>query len=786
MNHRRFALLCLFVLGVALLRPAFAAEEPAVSLTIDSNHVVGQIDERIYSHFLEHIYHSCNGGLWGEIVWNRSFEEARTRDPWFVRGGCIVSPEKIVKESHFVIGDGDWKDYACAVEVRRTSAKGDVLIGVRGDHGQLALALGDGPAGFQLVHTVNNRKQHKDETRVLTARKGKIETGRWYLVRILCEGPRINSWLDEVPLLDSADNHGPKNGPVSFGVGQARAEFRNLRVVSQDGRELFDGQPPSPARHWQTIGNGSISLDTDRPLNSLRSIKIVNSEGETGVEQHKYRILKGEVYRGSLWARGDAPAGIVVRFRDGEKTVWEKTLAAPQADWQEFPLEVAAATTAEYSNLQIVVRGKATVWLDQVSLMPDRSKATGGFRPDLLAAVQGLRPPVIRWPGGSFVGGYFWKHGIGPQHTRIGKNGWDELDPLSFGLDEFMALCRKVGSEPLIAINVGLDKPELVQDACDLIEYCNGPADSKWGRLRAENGHAEPYRVKYFEIGNETWGMGAENYAKVVRQFVPPMKKADPSIQIAACGSGGISPRGIGLEWNRIVIQQAADLFDYLSIHHYENPDNFATGPGKYEAFFRETGRLIATSKNPQAKLFVSEWNAQSTDWRTGLYCGGILNGFERSSDLVAMATPALFLRHVSAPAWDNAFINFDYLTWFPAPNYVVMKLYRDHYARDRLAVSGDAGPLNVMATQAVDGRRLVLKAVNPSDRAVPVRVKIHGRFQPRQWKLLLVAPDDLNARNTLDKQHIVHEVEASIDGQGNEVRFTLPRWSVGVAEATR
>ena len=101
----------------------------------------------------------------------------------------------------------------------------------------------------------------------------------------------------------------------------------------------------------------------------------------------------------------------------------------------------------------------------------------------------------------------------------------------------------------------------------------------------------------------------------------------------------------------------------------------------------------------------MSEWNAQSTDWRTGLYAGGILNAFERSG-LVTMATPALFLRHVTAPAWDNAFINFDNRSWFPAPNYVVEKLYWDHFVPGLLKVDGEAPGLSVDAGKSSDGKQ--------------------------------------------------------------------------------
>ncbi len=134
---------------------------------------------------------------------------------------------------------------------------------------------------------------------------------------------------------------------------------------------------------------------------------------------------------------------------------------------------------------------------------------------------------------------------------------------------------------------------------------------------------------------------------------------------------------------------------------------------------------MIKKSANPNLKIDVSEWNAQSTDWRTGLYCGGLLNAFERCGDILEIGGPALFLRHVSATAWDNAFINFDQSSWFPAPNYVVMKLWRDHYAPERVAVSGEAGPLNVSATRRPADGAVIVKVVNPGDEQVSLELSL-------------------------------------------------------------
>ena len=144
-------------------------------------------------------------------------------------------------------------------------------------------------------------------------------------------------------------------------------------------------------------------------------------------------------------------------------------------------------------------------------------------------------------------------------------------------------------------------------------------------------------------------------------------------------------------------------------------------------------------------------------------------------------AGPALFLRHVSAKSWDNAFINFDHRTWFPAPNYVVMKLWRDHYAPQRLEVAGEAGGLEVMATKSADGKKLYLKVVNPTEAPAEVRVEVKGGFAPARASMLLVAPDSLDARNTLDKPDAIAAVPGKVERDGKTVRFNMPRWSAGV-----
>ena len=775
-------------LAAAALGQGNAAKE--VSYTIDPGRVLNRIDEKVYGHFFEHIYHSANGGLWGELVWNRSFEE-NTAGRWSIEDGQLIQSGSGT-DVRLVFGPPTadaWTDYEYTLEAQKTGGAEGFLILFRaasdrayywyniGGWGNLRHQLEKGAAGGR--RTIGR------------AVEGKIEKGKWYPIRVRCEGNRFQVWLDGERVLDYTDERSPHlAGQVGISTWSTQARFRNVKVATLDGKTLYEGLPSLGedkfgAKHWSIVGSGKAGIESDDPLNSNFCVQIDAAAGETGLSQGRFNIRKDEVYAGSLWARGRA-SGLTVRLvNGGDSIIAQQKLAAPGSDWQELKFELRPKVSDANATFQVIVPAGGNVRLDQVSMMPQSWQQAGGFRPDLLKAVAEIRVPIIRWPGGCFASPYRWKDGIGPQSRRrvTPRELWDDLDINSLGTDEFIALCRKVGAEPLIVVNIGTpqwnddaDTYDFLQDALDWIEYCNGPATSKWGKVRAANGHPEPYNVKYWEIDNETWGMGVDDYIAAVKRFAPAMRKADPSIELAACGSGGFD-----LTWNRRMIEGCGELFDYLSIHHYENPDRFADGPYNYERFIRQTGEIIAKSNNPKMKIYCSEWNAQSTDWRTGLYAGGMLNGFERCGDIYEIGGPALFLRHVSATAWDNAFINFDQCSWFPAPNYVVMQLWRDHYAPSRIAITPESKTLNTVATKSQNGKTLYVKTVNPGESAVALSLKLAEGFSPVAATMQVVAPGSLAARNTLVRPQAVRAEPGDVRIENNTMRLTLPPLSAAV-----
>src|SRR6266850_383679 len=160
-----------------------------------------------------------------------------------------------------------------------------------------------------------------------------------------------------------------------------------------------------------------------------------------------------------------------------------------------------------------------------------------GFRRDVLEAARPLRIPILRWPGGNFVSGYHWLDGVGPRDRRPRRSelAWYAEESNRFGTNEFIAYCRELGTEPFICVNMGSGT---MDEAQAWVEYCNGTGNTSWANLRRQHGHPEPYKVRYWGLGNEMYGswqignMNAHDYVKKARAFAMVMKRTDPSIEL--------------------------------------------------------------------------------------------------------------------------------------------------------------------------------------------------------------------------------------------------------------
>ncbi len=188
-----------------------------------------------------------------------------------------------------------------------------------------------------------------------------------------------------------------------------------------------------------------------------------------------------------------------------------------------------------------------------------------GFRLDVIHTLKDIQPAVIRWPGGCFVSAYHWKDGIGIKREPAFDKAWRVEESNIFGTDEYMEFCKLTGSEPYICTNADSGTQE---EMSDWVEYCNQRSEGKWAKLRIENGHPEPFNVKYWSIGNEnygSWEIGAKSlkeWGRYVKEAAKMMKRVDPNIELLA-------PSISELDWNQNLLLEAGDFLDWISIHHY-------------------------------------------------------------------------------------------------------------------------------------------------------------------------------------------------------------------------
>jgi len=396
---------------------------------------------------------------------------------------------------------------------------------------------------------------------------------------------------------------------------------------------------------------------------------------------------------------------------------------------------------------------------DEGSPLSDSS----GFRTDVLAALRTLQPPVVRWPGGNFVSGYRWTDGIGPRDARPRKIelAWGSEESNRFGTDEFIAYCRALGAEPHICINMGTGT---LDEAQAWVEYCNGTGDTYWANRRRANGHAEPYAVRYWGLGNEMYGewqiggMSAHEYVAAARRYARIMLRTDPTIELVGCGQWGDT------EWDRIVLEGLAELVRYHSIHIYTGSSDYLTNvlqPHQADRALRICEALIDQVRHTQrirdpVGIAYDEWNVwYRTRTATGR-AGGLEEQYDLSDALAVACFLNVFVRHCRSVAMANlaqmvnviapVFTRSDGL--FLQTIYHPLRLYAEHtqaIALDPLVISppltpeggiADLGPfqaLDAVASRDADRRVVTIAVINrhPHD-AIETSVELIGAVD--QW----------------------------------------------------
>lgn len=409
--------------------------------------------------------------------------------------------------------------------------------------------------------------------------------------------------------------------------------------------------------------------------------------------------VQGRTYKLSLFAKGNYKGGLKARLISADgKTVYAETTvdAAIGKKWNKYTAELTANANDPKAQFELVFDGKGTVTLDVVSLFPPTfMNRPNGLRPDLAQLLYNIRPKFVRFPGGCYVEGqespenaFHWEETIGPIEQRPGhKNvNWRYRTSDGMGFDEYLQLAEDLNAKPLYVVNVGLwhggmtpvDSIQPWIDECmNALEYANGPVTSKYGALRAKNGHPEPYNIEYLEIGNENNqpdpALQSDHYYERFKKFKDAVLAKYPNMHLIGnvVAWGDDNPT-----WDS---KESVELLDE---HYYRNPAWFAENFNKYDTYNRKGSEIYV------GEYAVTQGFGNMGSLDAALGEAVYMMGIENNSDIVTMASYAPIFANLNDRMWAPDMIQFTSDKVFGTPSYYVQNLMANNIGTRVLKVN--------------------------------------------------------------------------------------------------
>ncbi len=532
------------------------------------------------------------------------------------------------------------------------------------------------------------------------------------------------------------------------------ADYRPYRSRSEDRAMRFPVVARSP---WQIMGEmDGVTMVAEDSFVGEHTPRV---QPGAAIQQNDLGIVAGEKYVGHVWLKSTGAAEVAVTLSSARGST---RIVDVGHDYTRHEFAFTAEESTDEASLKIAVAG-APVFVGTVSLMPANN--VHGMRPDTLALIKELDSPIYRWPGGNFVSGYDWRDGIGDRDRRPPRKNpaWTGVEHNDFGTDEFLVFCKLVNTEPLISVNTGFGDS---YSAAQWVEYCNSGADTIGGGWRVKNGHAEPYAVKYWCVGNEMFGnwqlgyMQLHHYVEKHNDVADKMHAVDPGLVLIGVGAAG--------EWSRGMLRSCANHMDMISEHFYcgavddvvnhvqQIPNSIRRIADAHRAYRRELPEL----SGKDIRIAMDEWNYWYDHTRyvygelgvryrhrdaLGIAAG--LHEFFRNSDIIRMANYAQTVNVIGC-------IKTTKTQAFLATTAPPLILYRTYYGVTPVEVEGNFGmlALDVAAAWTDQRNALTIGVVNPNDAPMTLAVDIEdanladsGTF----WSIVADDPDVYNDENS-------------------------------------
>ena len=462
-------------------------------------------------------------------------------------------------------------------------------------------------------------------------------------------------------------------------------------------------------------------------------------------------------------------------FRAQPTVIADTTFTVSGSDWKKYEYTLTAAQDCPNASLQLLSLTTGVMDIDMVSLYPQDTYKGHGLRKDLAQALVDLNPKFMRFPGGCVVHGggdgfwdtYRWKTTVGPKETRRGiKNTWGYHQSMEMGFFEYFQFCEDAGMEPLPILPCGVscqgtnggwnmrtqaqdavpmsEMQEWADEALDLIEWANGPADSKWGKVRADAGHPEPFNLKYLGLGNEE--KITPEFEERFKFIYDQVRAKYPEIVIVGTAGPGSHPgNGDYEEGWKFATELEVPILDE---HYYEQRNYFLTSR-QYDSYPRDR----------KTKVYLGEYAAKDKKLIDALAEGLYLLHVERNADVVVMTSYAPLFARKNTNNWNPDLIYFDNERPFLTCSYYVQQMFGqssgDYFYGECIKFDREddnlLGQSVVLDTQA---RKLYLKVCNAGENAAKATIDLSrfGGFKSVTKTVIKGQPDD---ENNFDQQPI-------------------------------
>jgi alpha-N-arabinofuranosidase len=562
----------------------------------------------------------------------------------------------------------------------------------------------------------------------------------------------------------------------------------------------FQDDATSPI-HWSVAANdqNAATIDIDKttgpstalPLSLKVSVATANAGNPAGVQNDGFwgiAVHPHTQYKASFYAKADAgfsgPLKISLVDNDTGAAAASAVIPSLSPDWKRYNvvLTTAAVKPSAANHLALTTTRPGIFWLQLVSVFPPTyANRTNGNRQDIMELLAAMKPAFLRLPGGNYLEGdhiperYEWKKTIGPLVDRpTHPSPWRYHSSDGLGLLEFLEWCEDLKMQPLLAVYAGYSMKQehidagptlepYVQDALDEIEYVSGSTDTKWGAVRARDGHPKPFALKYVEVGNEDWFDKSKSYDARFAQFFDAIKKSHPEIQVIA------------------TTQVTSRQPDILDDHFYR----------KAEQFFDDVHHYDKTSRTG-TKIMVGEWATRegepTPDFNAALGDAAWMTGMERNSDVIIMHSYAPLFVNVNPGGmqWKTNLIGYDAMSSYGSPSYYAQVMFSNHRGSQIVDANLTDADKRVFYSVTSDPTKgvLYLKLVNATATKQQLNINLNGaKHIAPSAKIIMLQASSPTETNSITQPRKIVPVDSTLSDISSHFSHDLPPYSIQIVE---